>query len=559
MPAPATITQKLFAKYAADPAAFRADLVVDVDGQPRKFGDVMDPWQRADFAALDPALTVCNGRASIPQEEGGAEGPEATQKLPTMRAYLERPRGHSKTTDLAVTCCWALAFAARPIRGYAFAADKDQAGLLKDAMGTVVRLNPWLGTVLDVQRNAVLNQAKGHPGAGSTLEIFTSDVASSYGILPDLIIADELTHWEGDGSLWHSIISSAAKRSNCLLAVITNAGFHDSWQWQVREAARTEPTWHFSRLDGPQASWMTPARLAEQRKMLPPVAYLRLWENQWSSGGGDALTPADIDAAFSDVLAPLTGKAPGWLYVGGIDLGLTRDCSAVVVLAVPDRRWGKIRLAHHKLWRPTLGKKIDLREMEAHVLAMDAQCGLEFCAFDPWQAELLAARLEADHGRRARNRQRRAWAKPWMQEVQPTAQNLRAQATLVIETFNDRRFESFHCEPLKQDLYKLRVEEKSYGIRLVSPRDETGHGDTFSAFALALLVGHELGNKRPMQAGVGDVGGDGLTPLQRHMARVQREQEEIRAERERLNKQSEYDYLWTNALKEAGAWDRLGQ
>ena len=218
------ISTKLFQTYAADPAAFRADLLVDVDGVVRRFGDAMDPWQRQDFAALDPALMRCNGR-----------GDDADART---RAYLERPRGHSKTTDLAVTCCWALAFATRPIKGYAFAADQDQAGLLKNACDTLIRLNPWLGLILEVQKNQVVNIGNQHPGKGGTLQIFTSDVASSYGILPDLIIADELTHWEGDGSLWHSIISSAAKRSNCLLAVISNAGFVDSWQWAVREAAR---------------------------------------------------------------------------------------------------------------------------------------------------------------------------------------------------------------------------------------------------------------------------------------------------------------------------------
>ena len=245
--------------------------LVDVDGVARRFGDVMDDWQAKDFAALDPALMRCNGRK-----------PDADVK---SRAYLERGRGHSKTTDLAVMAVWALAFAARPIRGYCFAADKDQAALLKDAMATICRLNPWLAAILDVQKNLVVNIAKGHPGEGGQLEIFTSDVGSSYGILPDLIIADELVHWEGDGSLWHSLISSAAKRSNCLLVVITNAGFVDSWQWAVREAARLDEAWYFSRLDGPRASWLTPARLAEQRRMLPAIAYLRLWGTSGAAAG----------------------------------------------------------------------------------------------------------------------------------------------------------------------------------------------------------------------------------------------------------------------------------
>src|SRR5690606_31251604 len=91
-----TMNSKLFNRYAADPAAFRDDLNVDVNGSVKRFGDIMDPWQRDDFALLDPGLKLCNGRSEKPA---------------INRVYFERPRGHSKTTDLAVTVCWALAFA----------------------------------------------------------------------------------------------------------------------------------------------------------------------------------------------------------------------------------------------------------------------------------------------------------------------------------------------------------------------------------------------------------------------------------------------------------------
>ncbi len=496
------ISAKLFAKYASDPAAFRDDLLVDVSGSVRRFGDCMDPWQKADFEALDPGLRLCNGRS--------------TDTNVKTRAWLERARGHSKTTDLAVICTWALTFATRPIHGYCFAADQDQAKLLKDAIATLVRLNPWLDPLLDVQKNTVLNHASGHPGEGGKLDVYTSDVASSWGILPDLIIADEVTHWTGDGSLWHSILSSAAKRENCLLCGISNAGFCDSWQWHVREAARTSDDWIFSRLDGPVASWMSPKRLAEQAKMLPPIAYARLWLNQWSTGGGDALTPADIAACFLPGLQPMRGRAPGWLFVGGVDLGLKRDSSAVVILAVPDGRTGKIRLAHSAVWKPTSATKVDLNQVESHILEMDRLFGLEACAFDPWQAELLATRIEANALRRRRNARRREWAKPFMREIVPSASNLREQASLTIEYFTDRKLELAECPALLTDLLKLRAEEKSYGIRLVSPRDETGHGDCFSAFALALVIGHEVSLKRPTHAGLVDVCAQ-MTPAVRAM------------------------------------------
>ena len=475
------IDQKTFARYASDPAAFRADLLVDVDGVVRRFGDVQDDWQRADFAALDPALLRCTGR------KPEAKGPG--------RAYLERGRGHSKTTDLAVTCCWAMAFATRPLRGFAYAADKDQARLLRDAMQTITRLNPWLAGILAVEAHRVVNVAAGHPGEGGTLTIEASDVGSSYGILPDLIIADEIVHWEGDGALWESLISSAAKRANCFLAVISNAGFADSWQWKVREAARVDPGWYFSRLEGPRASWLTPDRLAEQRRMLPPVAYARLWENQWSTGGGDALTEADIAAAFKPDLSPMPRQAPGWEFVAGLDLGVSRDASAVCLLGVHKRNcWeadradhGRIRLAYTRLWKPQ-GRKVDLQEVEDALLALHFQFELKAVAFDPWQATHMSQRLSLSH-------------LP-MQEVTPTGQNLQRIATVLIESFNDRRVDLYEDADLRRDLRRMRVEERSYGFRLVSPHDVHGHSDLGTAFSLAMLAASERAGQPTAIAGM---------------------------------------------------------
>jgi hypothetical protein len=501
--------------YANDPAQFREDLLVECDGSVRRFGEVMDPWQRNDFAALDHAMRKCNGRTTKFRLKN------------ILRAYFERSRGHSKTTDLAVICCWLLAFATRPLKGYAFAADKDQAALLKDAIETVIRLNPWLGKILEVQKYQVANIAKGHPGCGSRLEISTSDVGSSYGILPDFIIADELTHWQGDGSLWHSIISSAAKRRDCLLVVIANAGFVDSWQWGVREAARTSGDWYFSRLDGPVASWLSEKTLDEQRKMLPKIAYDRLWNNLWSTGGGDALTTEDIEAAFRDDLEPMSGNESGYYFVGGSDLGLTRDCAAFVVLAVPiGGKSGKIKLAHHKLWQPVPGRKINLLEVVRHILECDRKFKLQFIGFDPWQHEMMAQTLEADSNRKRRNSRRVFFAQPFMREIPPTPTNLRQQASLTIESFQDHRFQMYTCEPLRRDLHKLRVEEKNNSFRLVSPRDGHGHGDTASAFCLALLIAHELAGKKRVVLG-GQKDNSYLTAIEKRMEADRREEEHL--------------------------------
>ena len=272
---------------------------------------------------------------------------------------------------------------------------------------------------------------------------------------------------------------------------------------QSAEAARTDEAWIFSRLDGPKASWLSPERLAELRRMLPAIAAARLIDNCWSASGGDALTPEDIKAAFQDDLKPMTGQEPGYIFCAGIDLGLTRDSSAVIVLGIPQGgRAGCIRLASHKVWRPIGGRKINLMDVEQHILNLDVRFSMEFCGFDPWQAELLGQRLEADTAHRRRSQMKLRYStQPWMRAIPATGSNLRQIASLTIETFQDRRLQLYPCPLLQRDLLKLRCEEKSYGLRLVSPRDGEGHGDMFTALSLALLIGSELSIKKSFAAG----------------------------------------------------------
>ena len=260
-------------------------------------------------------------------------------------------------------------------------------------------------------------------------------------------------------------------------------------------------------------------------------------------------TPADVHAAFDERLKPMRGHEkytlggtalPAWQFVAGVDLGLTRDCSAVVVLAIPtpaQNKTARVRLAHHKLWKPSPGEKINIADIERHILVLDQEFGLEAVGYDVWQAEHLAQRLE----QLSRNRRRTArtvgkFNKPWMRECAPTAANLREQASLVIEGFQDRRFLLYDCPPLRSDLLKLRVEERGSGggtyWRLVSPRDGEGHGDTFSAFALAVLIGHELSTTRPATAGTGDLAGS--MPLERALERDAARFDMYQREHERL-------------------------
>jgi hypothetical protein len=344
-----------------------------------------------------------------------------------------------------------------------------------------------------------------------------------------------------------------------MFVVITNAGITEEWQWNLREAIRRDADWYFSRLEGPQASWIKPKLLAEQARLLPSIAFKRLWMNQWTTGGGDALTEADIAAAFRADLAPQFSAVPGFEYVAGLDLGVSRDSSALVVLGVRRSHagHGMIRLAAAKTWKPTPGCRVNLTEVEDAIAEAHARFGLKACNYDPWNAAHLASRLQAgglsmySHNLGKHHQTSRVT----MVETTPTPKNLQAMATVLIEAFNDHRIELFPLPELHRDLRRLRVEEKSYGFRLTAPRDATGHGDLGTAFTLALLAASDIASKRKVVVGCDYPSGgtEGINPhLARALSSFEFERARFAREQEAMAKGSETDFIWRGIMAQLG-------
>ena len=288
------------------PGSFR-DLLL-LDGQPtRRLREVLQPWQRSDLAALDDAWHKLAGHQHF-----------ATGR-PVRRAYVERPRGHSKTTDISVQILWILLAARHQLSGLAAAADRDQARLIAEAMQRLALANPELCGDLKFLERLVR-----HSHTGSKLEIISSDVRSSYGANPDFVVCDELCHWK-DEELWHSLASAAAKKPDCILTVLTNAGIGRGWQWSVREQARASSDWHFSSLQGPHAPWITDDSLAEQRALLPEPVFERLWLNIWQHSDGEFVTLQEAEACRDQRLSYQREGRHGVQYVAAVDYAEKRD------------------------------------------------------------------------------------------------------------------------------------------------------------------------------------------------------------------------------------------
>jgi hypothetical protein len=447
-------------RIKADPAVFREHLLIDTDMGPVRLSSVADPWQLADFQALDA------GWRQVARRDAKGDAPAY------LRSYWERPRGHSKTSDTAAMATYALYGSRQKINGVVAAADKDQAKLTRDAIERLVGLNPWLADVLDVQTWVVRNKH-----TKSELTIISSDAATSWGLLADFICLDELSHWsDGNGErLYQSLVSAAAKRKFCMLAAISNAGLGSgsSWQWNARESFRNNPRGYFSRLDGPVASWITADILEEQRELLPPPAFARLWLNLWSTGGSDLLGDEDLLAAVT-----LPGPSPreqGWVYVGGLDLAVRRDAAALVIVGKRGRR---LRVAKCFEWLPPKGGKISLDAIQETVLEAHETYRLHRLGVDPWNAASTVEQLQK---------------KSVPIEEQPqNGPNLVKQCGAMLEAFQNRSIELYNFEPLLADLRAIRIEERSYGCRLVSPRGPNGHGDRATAMSIGMAICQEI-------------------------------------------------------------------
>ena len=116
------------------------------------------------------------------------------------------------------------------------------------------------------------------------------------------------------------------------------------------------------------------------------------------------------------------------------------------------RRWFRGRLwGHHDFLRLWLSQWIDMfggqvvdlalptlaiLQLHAGPAQVGVLVGLEFVGFDPWQAEHLAATIEAEMKRRRRN-QRLFHTEPFARSIPPQATNLREQCSLMIQFFQD--------------------------------------------------------------------------------------------------------------------------
>jgi phage terminase large subunit-like protein len=247
------------------------------------------------------------------------------------KQFITRPRGGSKTTDLAgITLAVLIDQAPSAARCYVAAADKDQARLLLDAAEGLIDRTPGLSRILQVDAFRITNTTN-----GATLEVLAADGASTWGLRPFFAIADEIGNWpetRNHRKVWTGLVSAFPKVKGGRLVAMTSAGEPSHFSYPIREqAAKQSKGWRLSEMPGP-VPWLSETDLAELREELAatPSAYDRLVLNEWTEGE-DRLTTREAVlecVRHEGRLRPVPDRG----YYIGVDLGISNDATAIVVL-----------------------------------------------------------------------------------------------------------------------------------------------------------------------------------------------------------------------------------
>ena len=291
---------------------------IKCEPEPQAWDRVIEPWQIEHL--VRPLAPAIESAAGLRPDYSGPRD-----------FWIELPKGHDKTSFIGRLANWVVGFAPSRCYGAIGASSIDQAARLLERATEEAHLNPWL-------HRRVEHGLKVMRGAGGVMQVISSDAPKSSGRTDDLVICDELTFWESR-DLWDVLRPGRIKRRHQVFVVITNAGVVGSWQWELREQARTSPQWYFYASPPGKflASWMDAKAIDDLKDSVNPIMRRRVILNEWVlATENPLLTPELVHACHGKCLwkhglPPDKGEPIGELYLG-FDVGRARDRSVASII-----------------------------------------------------------------------------------------------------------------------------------------------------------------------------------------------------------------------------------
>jgi phage terminase large subunit-like protein len=315
-----------------------------------------------------------------------------------VRIYNEAlygvPRKNGKSTDAAALALYLLLADGEPApEVYGAAGSRQQAKVILEEAKRMVRQSPVLDEWCTIRRNEIIV-----PSIDGVYRVVSAEAGLQMGSNPSAVIGDELHVWKGDQGreLYYALTTGMDAREHPLAIWLTTAGFDkDTICYEVFErgvdgeagmlmywlGARPKQPLDDPRvwLDANPAPWRTEALLRRRFLKLPISVFARLHLNVWTETESLWLPDGAFEKLSRDTLVPAERV---WL---GVDIGLRRDCSAVVAVAVRPGMNGKPRyIVRAWIFDPAeKGGVLDLAPIENLIRALGREYNVVECRYDP--------------------------------------------------------------------------------------------------------------------------------------------------------------------------------
>ena len=388
--------------------------------------------------------------------------------------FLTRPRGGSKSTDLAaVLLVWLVCIAMAGEKGYIAAADKGQSKFaVLDALSGFVNRTPSLRNHVTIQSDKVVAKS------GATIEVLAADSASAHGLRPSFVVIDEVAQWadtRNTKKMWAALVSALAKVPGCRFVVLTSAGEPNHWSYKVLKGARRSKHWRTNEVPGP-LEWVDPADLEAQRPLLLDSEFSQYHLNQWVENENRLVSEADLQAAavLDGPLQPVAGQR----YLVAVDLGLVNDPTVAVVAHAetdPDRPGAPRRIVVDRIarWKGSHRRPVSITgEVEPWILSASREFNGARVVIDSWNAAGTVERLQA--------MQLRA------EEIKLSEPIVGRIGTTLHLALREHRVHLPNDEELLSELRTVRLRRTNFGdFRL--DHDSSRHDDQAMAIGLAVV------------------------------------------------------------------------
>ena len=471
------VQTELQQRFKDDLLLFVRCLIIPSAQGRRLFDSCIQSFQVEGFTALAPSLyAVRDGRMP-----------------PIRRFWFERTKKAAKDSDIAACLLWLMAYPVRPVLAQVCAANQKQAGIIKRRASDLLHYNPWLQEHVQIQQNKILNVNR----MGEVVIEATDASGGAHGETPDLLILNELVHV----ARWQAMkdhFNNADGVPRGVVIVSTNAGIKGTQAEVWRKTAlasdvekHKDGRWCVQIWNTP-CPWLDKQDVEEARKRDPIGAdFARLFRGQWVSGIGGAVTEDVIDRAFR--LQGETRKPEvGWLYVAGLDLGISHDHSGVVLLGVNEQEQ-LIKVCRLRGFVPEVPN-------DKKVLEVDSEAVERYCLdlFEMFHPRWFGYDPNAGGSFMAQRLRRRGV--PMRELSFSSTSNQTAMATAFVTSMNDNKLLCYEDPEgrLRRDFGKFNIRhDPPSKYKLVAVSDDHGHADVGVALVICLpeaisMLGYSL-------------------------------------------------------------------